>query len=166
MNLRGGRQVGLFTAFYDQSKGWTPILTALEEVRWPLFRAPKQSWYRIGADEERDTREFLVQDPDGYLVRLSQTSANAPLADLNTNDSCMVEGTSHRIKSLLMVLRCRKHRSHSICQHCAFTRSPHRSIVPAALGASAATFIPFCGCCSPGPASLNWAAVGAGTPKR
>lgn len=49
-----------------------PILIALEEARWPLFRAPKQSWYRIGADEESGAREFLVQDPDGYLVRLSQ----------------------------------------------------------------------------------------------
>jgi predicted acetyltransferase/catechol 2,3-dioxygenase-like lactoylglutathione lyase family enzyme len=49
-----------------------PILTALTEARWPLFRAPKESWYRIGAGEESGARELLVQDPDGYLVRLSQ----------------------------------------------------------------------------------------------
>ncbi|WP_436117475.1 bleomycin resistance protein [Phyllobacterium sp. LjRoot231] len=49
-----------------------PILLSLEEARWPLFRQPKESWYRIGASEESGSREFLVQDPDGYLVRLSQ----------------------------------------------------------------------------------------------
>ncbi|UXN67500.1 hypothetical protein N8E89_28810 (plasmid) [Phyllobacterium sp. A18/5-2] len=48
------------------------VLTALAEVRWPLFRSPKESWYRIGAGEENGARELLVQDPDGYLVRLSQ----------------------------------------------------------------------------------------------
>ncbi|MBB3146878.1 hypothetical protein FHS21_003294 [Phyllobacterium trifolii] len=46
-------------------------------ARWPLFRQPKESWYRIGASEESGSREFFVQDPDGYLVRLSQKSTGA-----------------------------------------------------------------------------------------
>jgi len=46
-----------------------PILTALGDAQWPLFEQPKQSWYRVG-DRELGQREFLVQDPDGYLVRV------------------------------------------------------------------------------------------------
>jgi hypothetical protein len=49
-----------------------PILMALAEARWPLFRAPNESWYRIGPGKESGARELLVQDLDGYLVRLSQ----------------------------------------------------------------------------------------------
>ncbi|MGE7367801.1 hypothetical protein ACQKKX_01865 [Neorhizobium sp. NPDC001467] len=47
------------------------IASSLKAVGWPLFRALKDSWYRIGA-EEIGAREFLVQDPDGYLLRFSQ----------------------------------------------------------------------------------------------
>ena len=49
-----------------------PLLANLQEVGWPLFRGVKDVWYRIGADE-RGSREFLVLDPDGYLVRISQS---------------------------------------------------------------------------------------------
>ena len=37
----------------------------------PLFRPSKESWYRVG-DELVGQVEFLVQDPDGYLLRFSQ----------------------------------------------------------------------------------------------
>lgn len=36
-----------------------------------LFRPLKESWYRVG-DEFVGQKEFLVQDPDGYLLRFSQ----------------------------------------------------------------------------------------------
>jgi catechol 2,3-dioxygenase-like lactoylglutathione lyase family enzyme len=49
-----------------------PLLARLKEAGWPLFRDAREAWYRIG-DEERGSREFLVLDPDGYLVRLSQS---------------------------------------------------------------------------------------------
>ena len=48
-----------------------PILATLEAARWPLFEAPSEAWYRIGP-VEGGQRECLVQDPDGYLVRLAQ----------------------------------------------------------------------------------------------
>jgi catechol 2,3-dioxygenase-like lactoylglutathione lyase family enzyme len=48
-----------------------PPLARLREAEWPLFRDVRESWYRVG-DEERGSREFLVLDPDGYLVRFSQ----------------------------------------------------------------------------------------------
>ena len=48
-----------------------PVLDALEKANWPLFRAPEDAWYRTG-DREGGQREFLVQDPDGYLLRFAQ----------------------------------------------------------------------------------------------
>jgi len=48
-----------------------PILTALDAARWPLFEEPSETWYRTGP-VEGGQRECLVQDPDGYLVRLAE----------------------------------------------------------------------------------------------
>ena len=52
-----------------------PILAALESAGWPLFMAPEQKWYRTGV-VETGANQFLVQDPDGYLIRFS-----APLGE-------------------------------------------------------------------------------------
>jgi hypothetical protein len=49
----------------------TPILERLTDRGWPLFMAPEEKWYRI-EDGEVGVSQFLVQDPDGYLVRFSQ----------------------------------------------------------------------------------------------
>lgn len=48
-----------------------PILAALEAADWPLFRPPNEAWYGIG-DREGGQLEFLVQDPDGYLLRFAE----------------------------------------------------------------------------------------------
>jgi hypothetical protein len=47
-----------------------PILTALARANWPLFLEPEKKWYRTG-EVETGVHQFLVQDPDGYLVRFS-----------------------------------------------------------------------------------------------
>lgn len=47
-----------------------PILAALSATGWPLFMPPEQKWYRTGA-VETGVHQFLVQDPDGYLIRFS-----------------------------------------------------------------------------------------------
>ncbi|WP_254595596.1 bleomycin resistance protein [Achromobacter deleyi] len=47
-----------------------PLLDALSEAGWPLYLAPEEKWYRSNA-VELGVRQFLVQDPDGYLVRFS-----------------------------------------------------------------------------------------------
>jgi len=49
-----------------------PILQRLAETQWPLFRHCADVWYRADAVEVGQ-REFLVQDPDGYLVRLVES---------------------------------------------------------------------------------------------
>lgn len=46
-----------------------PILRALDLANWPLYEPPNEAWYRVG-EQEVGQREFLVQDPDGYLIRL------------------------------------------------------------------------------------------------
>ena len=48
-----------------------PILQSLNKNKHDLFRKPKDNWYRK-ANQLIGCREFLVQDPDGYLLRFSQ----------------------------------------------------------------------------------------------
>ena len=55
-----------------------PILTALAAADWPLFMASEQKWYRAGA-VETGVEQFLVQDPDGYLIRFSKPLGERPL---------------------------------------------------------------------------------------
>jgi catechol 2,3-dioxygenase-like lactoylglutathione lyase family enzyme len=55
------------------------LLKALAEAKWPLFFGPEERWYRAG-EQETGVRQFLVQDPDGYLLRLSQSLGRRPLA--------------------------------------------------------------------------------------
>jgi catechol 2,3-dioxygenase-like lactoylglutathione lyase family enzyme len=55
-----------------------PILASLARAGWPLFMEPEQKWYR--ADEvETGVHQFLVQDPDGYLVRFAADIGERPM---------------------------------------------------------------------------------------
>lgn len=45
-----------------------PIHASLNEAGWPLFMEPETKWYRTG-DGEVGVEQFLVTDPDGYLLR-------------------------------------------------------------------------------------------------
>ena len=47
------------------------ILARLSAAGIPLFRPVEEAWYRAG-DVYAGNRQFLVQDPDGYLLRLFQ----------------------------------------------------------------------------------------------
>ncbi|MCG9557821.1 bleomycin resistance protein [Vibrio kanaloae] len=48
-----------------------PVYERLESAGVPLFKEQKDTWYDVG-DSLSGQREFLVQDPDGYLLRFSQ----------------------------------------------------------------------------------------------
>ena len=48
-----------------------PVLDALTLASYALFRAPAESWYET-AEGLSGQKEFLVQDPDGYLLRFCQ----------------------------------------------------------------------------------------------
>jgi catechol 2,3-dioxygenase-like lactoylglutathione lyase family enzyme len=50
-----------------------PILSALSSADLSLFMRPETKWYRVSDREEAGVRQFLVTDPDGYLIRF-QTS--------------------------------------------------------------------------------------------
>ncbi|SFN47953.1 bleomycin resistance protein [Xenorhabdus japonica] len=48
-----------------------PILENIKINKIELYRPLKDNYYNIG-DTQACQREFLVQDPDGYLLRFSQ----------------------------------------------------------------------------------------------
>ena len=54
-----------------------PILAALATAGWPLYEGVTDAWYRVGAVESGE-REFLVQDPDGYLLRFAENIGTRP----------------------------------------------------------------------------------------
>lgn len=48
-----------------------PLLDSLKKNDYPLFVEPKENWYR--KDKQLlGNKEFLVKDPDGYLLRFSE----------------------------------------------------------------------------------------------
>jgi len=47
-----------------------PLITALDAAGWPVYQGVEEQWYRSN-DVEIGVRQFLVQDPDGYLLRFS-----------------------------------------------------------------------------------------------
>jgi catechol 2,3-dioxygenase-like lactoylglutathione lyase family enzyme len=53
------------------AKDIRPIIEALQAARWPLYVEPADEWYRVG-DTELGQRQFMMQDPDGYLIRFAQ----------------------------------------------------------------------------------------------
>ena len=58
-----------------------PIIQKLDQAGCPLFRECKDTWYR--ADKvEVGQREFIVQDPDGYLVRLVERLGERPACSM------------------------------------------------------------------------------------
>lgn len=50
----------------------------LVDAGWPLYRQMQERWYRSD-DVEIGVRQFLVQDPDGYLLRFSEWIGDRPL---------------------------------------------------------------------------------------
>ena len=66
------RPYGRGVNFQIMVNGLAPILTALDAAQWPLFEQPNEAWFRTGPVESGQ-RECLVQDPDGYLVRLAES---------------------------------------------------------------------------------------------
>jgi len=48
-----------------------PMLERLANASYPLFVPPEENWYRTGKVLS-GSRELLVQDPDGYLLRFSE----------------------------------------------------------------------------------------------
>lgn len=60
-----------------------PVLARLEAAGWPLYMAVEDKWYRAG-EVEVGQRQFLVQDPDGYLLRPAASLGQRPVAERST----------------------------------------------------------------------------------
>lgn len=54
------------------------IYQRLKAISHPFFRESKDIWRRTG-DVQSGQREFLIQDPDGYLLRFTQCLGEKPL---------------------------------------------------------------------------------------
>ena len=52
----------------------TPLVERLFSAGWPLFMAPETKTYQTGATKA-GVSQFLVQDPDGYLLRFASPLA-------------------------------------------------------------------------------------------
>jgi catechol 2,3-dioxygenase-like lactoylglutathione lyase family enzyme len=55
-----------------------PLQARLAQAAYPLYREARDAWYETG-DIVSGQREFLVQDPDGYLLRFCQALGEKPL---------------------------------------------------------------------------------------
>jgi len=47
------------------------LLVSLKQSQIKLFLEPEEKWYRVD-DHEEGNRQFIVQDPDGYLLRFTE----------------------------------------------------------------------------------------------
>ncbi|HEX9804412.1 MAG TPA: VOC family protein [Candidatus Dojkabacteria bacterium] len=57
-----------------------PILANLKEANIPLFLEIEEKWYRK-LDKEVGNKQFLVQDPDGYLLRFTESLGSRSLTE-------------------------------------------------------------------------------------
>jgi len=55
-----------------------PILNRLKKNNYPIFVKPKENWYRKD-NQLFGNKEFLIQDPDGYLLRFAEDLGSKPL---------------------------------------------------------------------------------------
>lgn len=55
-------------------------LERLRKVNYPIFIPLEERWYRVD-DVEFGQKQFLVQDPDGYLLRLIENLGERKITD-------------------------------------------------------------------------------------
>lgn len=78
------RPLGRGINFQIEVADATATCEALKAAGFPLFQALEESWYQLAPEVYEGQLEFLVQDPDGYLLRFAEplgrrsTPAQAP----------------------------------------------------------------------------------------
>ncbi len=55
------------------------LYAAFKKAGYPIFFEMEEKWYRKG-DQEVGNKQFLVQDPDGYLLRFFENLGTRKLA--------------------------------------------------------------------------------------
>lgn len=64
--------------FQIQVPDITRQVKSLQAANYPLFLPVEDKWYRVGNCEEGN-RQFMVADPDGYLLRFFQDLGSRPI---------------------------------------------------------------------------------------
>ena len=54
------------------------LINSLEAINHPFYRELEERWYRVG-DTLEGQKQFLVQDPDGYLLRFCEILGSEPV---------------------------------------------------------------------------------------
>lgn len=70
--------LGIGINFEIEVKSIDPLLRRLKENNIALFLQPEEKWYRK-TDHEIGNKQFLVQDPDGYLLRFAEDLGKRPI---------------------------------------------------------------------------------------
>ena len=81
-----------------------PVLEALELADYPLFRPVAEGWYET-AEGLSGQKEFLVQDPDGYLLRFCQDLGEKP-PDKKREANSSFEEVNFSMPSALLRICC------------------------------------------------------------
>jgi catechol 2,3-dioxygenase-like lactoylglutathione lyase family enzyme len=74
------RPFGRGAMFQVYVEGLAKVASALSASGWPLYAPLRDVWRRWG-NREGGQREFLVQDPDGYLIMVAEHIGERPLAN-------------------------------------------------------------------------------------
>lgn len=72
------RPFGRGISFEIDADDLAPILKAIVAAQWPIYLGPEERWRRVGSIVS-GAREVWLQDPDGYLVRFSQSIGERPV---------------------------------------------------------------------------------------
>lgn len=57
------------------------ILERLAKAEYKVFISLEERWYRVAPEVEFGQKQFLLQDPDGYLVRLIENLGERKIAE-------------------------------------------------------------------------------------
>jgi catechol 2,3-dioxygenase-like lactoylglutathione lyase family enzyme len=71
-----GRGVNFQIAVSDA----TGLYNSIQKETWPVYLPLEEKWYRNN-DVLRGNRQFIIQDPDGYLLRFAQDLGSKPVSE-------------------------------------------------------------------------------------
>ena len=60
-------------------------IAKLHSASWPLYMDAEEKWFCTDKSE-RGVRQFIVQDPDGYLIRMSSALGERPVEIARTEN--------------------------------------------------------------------------------
>lgn len=81
------RPLGRGINFQIQVPDAGAVRSALLLLGAAIFRDIQDSWYRVSPNVEEGQREFLAQDPDGYLLRFAEYLGQRSAASNQNGDA-------------------------------------------------------------------------------